>query len=253
MNRGKRIVIFSLLVLVTIGILVFLLGPGLFASVAYPLPEKYKGSIAKWTKEYCTGISDSAHLLSGLIMAESGWREGAASYAGAIGMTQFIPSTAVAVAGRLGISPFTPSDLTRDSDLSIRFGAYYICTRIKDYGGNVKLGLIAYNGGGGAVNAYLAGTPVSGTVGYADKVMRLQRAYKSIYGDWWRDPKYGGEPINPNEPFDVFPKTETSVVGSISIIDFWQGLLSNDDAPETAATEEPINIFNFWKIFIPGQ
>lgn len=254
MNRGKKIVLLSLLILVTVGMLVFLLGPGLFASVAYPLPEKYKPSIAKWTKEYCGSISDPAHLLSGLIMAESGWREGAASYAGAIGMTQFIPSTATAVAKRLGVSPFTPSDLTKDSDLSIRFGAYYICTRIKDYGGNVKLGLIAYNGGGGAVMAYQAGSPVKGTVGYANKVMTLQRAYKSIYGDWWRDPKYGGQVIDPNEPFEVLPKTETSVVGSVSIVDFWQGLLSNSDTSEEAPPEEePVTIFNFWKIFIPGQ
>ena len=254
----------SVIILLILGFLAFLLGPVLFASIAYPLPEKYRGSVAKWSAEYCGGIDQPQHLLSALIMVESGWRESAHSGAGAIGMTQFIPSTAVGVAKRLGVSPFTPSDLTRNPDMSIRFGAYYICTRIKDYGGNIKKGLIAYNGGGGAVIAFESGSPVRGTVGYAEKVMTIQKAYGNIYGEWWKSPLpdpatassvASPEPvvITPQTKFEVETKSDISVISNVPILDFWRGLLSNQVTPSAdQSTDTGGGLTNLWKVFLPS-
>lgn len=258
MSIRSKVVVGTVLVLLVIGLIVFILGPVLFASVLYPLPEKYRGSVDKWVREYCQGIDNPHHLVSALIMVESGWREGARSSAGAIGMTQFIPSTAVSVAKRLGVSPFTPSDLTRNPDLSIRFGSYYICTRIKDYGGNTQKGLIAYNGGGGAVIAFEAGNPVRGTVGYANKVEAIAGAYNDIYGAWWQNgvpppatASSGGSSssVAPTTEFNVKPK----IVGSGSIVDFWQGLLSNQDTDAAPPEEGGNALTNLWKIFVPDN
>lgn len=253
MTARSKVALYTAVVLVSIGSIVFILGPVLFASIAYPLPEKYRASIAKWNNEYCQGVA-SPNLISALIQTESNWKESARSYAGAVGMTQFIPSTARAVAQRLGVSPFTPEDLTKDFDLSIRFGSYYICTRIRDYGGNVRYGLIAYNGGGGAVLALQRGTPITSTLGYADKVLRIEKAYDTIYGQWWTTFEDG---VN-NANFELKPKTSFSLLITVPLLDFWRGLLSAP-APEITDTaeEQPDDdngaLNNIWQFFIPGN
>lgn len=231
-----KILITSLAIVFLALITVFFVGPVLFASVAYPLPEQYRSSIANATNEYCQGVDDSPNLLAALIYSESTWRPNATSHVGAVGLTQFMPATARGVAKNiLGDSNFDPNRLKTDTDLAIKFGAYYLCRRIADYGGNVGLALIAYNGGGGAVNAFRAGNPVRGTVGYRDKILAVQKAYRSIYGhDWYKSylTSANGAPVS-NEEFAVQPKADlterTYDVGA-----FWQGLLTN---PETVNNE----------------
>lgn len=248
MSARARITVGILSIIIAIGIIVLLLGPVLFASVSYPLPEKYRASVAKWTNEYCSGLTVTPNFLAALIMTESGWRENARSYAGAVGMTQFIPSTATATAKRLGVSPFTPNDLTKNPDLSIRFGAYYICTRIRDYKGDLKKGLIAYNGGGGAVLAYERGTPVKGTVGYAEKILAMWRAYDKIYGKWWENPTINGATTE----FNVQPKTDLSLLSTVSVVDFWRGLLSSP-VSEQEPTQSDDAVNDLWRVFLPGN
>ena len=254
MTARSKITMYIIIVLVFMGSIVFVLGPVLFASIAYPLPEKYQASIAKWNNEYCQGIV-SPNLISALIQTESNWKESARSYAGAVGMTQFIPSTARVVAQRLGVSPFTPDDLTNDYDLSIRFGTYYICTRISDYGGNVRYGLIAYNGGGGAVLALQRGVPITSTLGYADKILRIEKAYDTIYGQWWTTFEDG---VN-NANFELKPKTSFSLLITVPLLDFWRGLLSTpiqDETVDTATDDSSADdsaINNIWRLFIPGN
>lgn len=264
MNVRRRWYLILGLFLVVGSLLAFLLGPLLFASVLYPLPDKYRPSIAKWVPEYCSAVPDAHHLLPALIYTESTWKETARSSVGAVGMTQFMPATATAVAKRLGVSPFTPSDLSKDSDLSIRFGAYYLCTRIGDYRGDVGKALIAYNGGGGAVMAFERGYPVKGTVAYRDKILAISRVYKSSYGEWWKAPNLGigGSPTPTSEPtssgtasFNVTPKT--SFLGT-PILDFWKGLLSdpvknNTGAVETSGTNQDSSLNSFWQNLLPGN
>lgn len=252
MTVKAKVAVGSVVVLFLIALIVFLLGPVLFASIAYPLPEQYRASVAKWSKEYCGKIADSPNLVAALIMTESGWHESAHSGAGAIGMTQFMPPTAIGVAKKLGVTPFTPSDLTKNADLSIRFGSYYICTRIGDYGGNVQKGLIAYNGGGGAVIAFERDNPVRGTVGYASKVVAIQKAYTTIYGHWWENPLPASNSSGGTE-FKVVPKTDTSLITTVPILDFWQGLLSNQDTGSSDGSDTSGGLNNLWKVFLPSQ
>lgn len=245
-------------IIVAVLVIVFLLGPSLFASVLYPLPDQYRPSIAKWVPQYCPSVADAHHLLSALIYTESTWNANAQSGAGAKGLTQFISSTANAVARQLGVSPFSPNDLISNPDLAIRFGAYYFCTRLGDYGGDVFKTLISYNGGGGAVVAYEQGRPVAGTVAYANKILAISRVYKSSYGSWWENANYTSNvsASGDTQSFQVIP----SFTGFFNkpIIDFWQGLLSNPTVvtqESAAATPTPTNngnLNNFWRNLLPG-
>jgi hypothetical protein len=261
MAARSKIFLWLLGIIVAIGLIVFLLGPVLFASVLYPLPEQYRPAIAKWVPEYCQAVPDAHHLLSALIYTESTWHANARSGAGAVGLTQFIPSTANSVAKRLGVSPFTPSDLINNPEMAIRFGASYLCGRIGDYHGDVGKALIAYNGGGGAVIAFERGYPIRGTVAYRDKILSISRVYKSSYGEWWKNTNYtsagtGTGDAGTSKSFDVTPKVTNFL--NTPIMDFWKGLLSNTPATEstgTASTSSDNNgqLNNFWQNLLPGS
>jgi hypothetical protein len=182
----------------------------------------------------------------------------AQSNMGAVGLTQFIPSTANAVARRLGVSPFTPSDLTRDSDLSIRFGAYYLCQRIADYRGDVGKALIAYNGGGGAVMAFERGYPVKGTVGYRDKILAISRVYKSSYGEWWKNKDLASTVSSSSNSTEFSVTPRSSGLLNVPIIDFWKGLLSSPQQSEQSKTApssgtDTGQLNNFWQNLLPGN
>jgi hypothetical protein len=74
------------------------------------------------------------------IYAESGFNPNAYSPAGAIGIAQFIPSTAAA----LGVNPYDPVS-------SLDGAARYMASLSKQFGGDYAKGLAAYNAGSGTV------------------------------------------------------------------------------------------------------
>jgi len=213
----------------------FIIGPALFASVAYPLPQEYQEALSRESQVY--GISPN--FLAGLIFVESRWNPNAHSSAAAGGLTQFIPSTARAVAKRLGVEPFEPNDLKKNPNLAIKFGAYYISDGIKRYGGDKRKALIAYNGGGGAVVGYEKGYPFKGTLAYANKVLATETMYDQIYGEWWKRTDSSELTIKPQHPVDLLT--------TISLGDFWRNLLFNRDIPtgETETTNSP-DFSTFW-------
>jgi hypothetical protein len=233
MARRLKISFFITAIVLGLGLIIFLLGPVLFASITYPLPQEYQAPIAKWSNNY----NISPNFLAALIFTESGFNPRARSGAGAISLVQFIPSTAVGVAKRLGVSPFSPNDLIANPELAIRFAAYYVADDISRYG-SPKLALIAYQQG-----AY-----VPGTVGYADKVLRIEKAYDSIYGQWWKNLNSS----NSNSPtqFDVKPKNSLNILSSVSVLDFWKTFLSN---PTNTSSSADDTLNNFWKNLLPGS
>ena len=74
------------------------------------------------------------------INQESGFRPNALSPAGAEGIAQFMPATAV----ELGIDPWNP-------DVALTAAARYMAQKLHQYGGNYAKALSAYNAGDGAV------------------------------------------------------------------------------------------------------
>lgn len=219
MRLSAKFVAWMVVVTLGLGLLVIVIGPALFASVAYPLPREYQQAVSREAQAY----SINPNFLAGLIFVESRWNPTAHSSAAAGGLTQFIPSTARAVAKRLDVEPFEPNDLKKNPALAIKFGAYYISDAIKRYGGDERKALIAYNGGGGAVVGYERGYPFKGTLAYANKVLATETMYDRIYGEWWKRADLPDLTAKAQNPSDL--------LATISITDFWKNLLFTREIP----------------------
>jgi soluble lytic murein transglycosylase len=86
-------------------------------------------------------------LLWSVIRQESLFDPTIRSNANAVGLMQFIPSTAEQVASQLGWPPnFTSEDMARPL-VSITFGAYYLSRNYQELGNDWYAALAAYNGG----------------------------------------------------------------------------------------------------------
>lgn len=238
MRKWAKFLIRAGIVVLGLGAVIYVIGPALFASVAYPLPKQYQEALAK--EAIANNISPN--FLAGLIFVESRWDPRAKSYANAVGLTQCIPSTCRSIAKQLGIEPFEVNDVY-DGNLAIKFGAKYIGDGINRYGGDERTALVAYNGGGAAVNAWRAGFPFRGTLAYADKVLAVEKMYDKIYGKWWDRDQLPEITVKSQNPIDLITK--------VSIPDFWKNLVSVNEATttETVPVEgaDSTDSSSFWK------
>jgi soluble lytic murein transglycosylase-like protein len=117
----------------------------------------YAASIEQAAARY--GLDPS--LLYGLIEQESGFDPSATSGAGALGLTQLMPSTAAS----LGVTePLNPTQ-------SIEGGARYLSQLMHQFAGNTTDALAAYNAGPGAVEQYGGVPPYPETQQYVAKVL----------------------------------------------------------------------------------
>ncbi|MCZ6478517.1 MAG: transglycosylase SLT domain-containing protein [Gemmatimonadetes bacterium] len=85
-----------------------------------------------------------------LVQIESGFRRTAMSPAGAIGLTQIKPSTAQ------WVDPTVTHRMLFDTGTNLRIGFRYLSMLLKQYAGNERLALLAYNRGPGRVGELLA-------------------------------------------------------------------------------------------------
>jgi soluble lytic murein transglycosylase-like protein len=111
-------------------------------------------------------------ILYGLIQQESGFDPSARSSAGALGLTQLMPSTAAS----LGVvEPLDPAQ-------SIEGGARYLSQQLHQFAGNTADALAAYNAGPGAVQQYGGVPPYPETQQYVAKVLGYAAAYSQGTG-----------------------------------------------------------------------
>jgi len=94
-------------------------------------------------------------LVLAVIMAESSFRPGAQSHAGAQGLMQLMPATAEEIAGFLGMDDFKPEDVWLP-EVNISMGCFYLIRLKNIFGGDINLALAAYNAGQGNVTRWLA-------------------------------------------------------------------------------------------------
>lgn len=119
--------------------------------------------LRKHPKKY--RVSES--LLKAIAKAESNFNERDVSSSGAMGVMQLMPDTARG----LGVEdPFDPEQ-------NIMGGAKCIASKLKEYNGDVKLALAAYNAGSGTVRR-VGGIP-SQCRSYIKKVLSYQKAFET--------------------------------------------------------------------------
>ncbi|MFP2897653.1 lytic transglycosylase domain-containing protein [Corallococcus sp. 4LFB] len=152
-------------------------------------PNAFRDLIEKHTAT--AGVEPD--LLQALMREESALDPKALSWAGAMGLTQLMPSTAKGVARELKVKKFTVDSLLQP-ELNIRFGAHYLGGLIKKFKGHTPYAVGSYNAGSGAVNRWRAASPdlpldawveeipIAETRGYIKRVLRSYNTYQLLYG-----------------------------------------------------------------------
>jgi soluble lytic murein transglycosylase len=93
-------------------------------------------------------------ILHAVVRQESAFDTEAVSHAGARGLMQLMPQTALRVAHRLNIS-YSQNRLTHDPTYNLRLGQAYLANMLHDYDGSLILALAAYNAGPVRVERWL--------------------------------------------------------------------------------------------------
>jgi soluble lytic murein transglycosylase len=110
-------------------------------------------------------------LVMALIKAESGFREDAVSAAGAIGLMQLMPSTALWLKERFKLD----GDIHQAED-NIAFGLFYLRYLLNLYNGDLERALAAYYVGPARVNEF-----EKKAKSYVKKVMDYYKMYRTLY------------------------------------------------------------------------
>jgi soluble lytic murein transglycosylase len=181
----------SLLVVCGVGLITLLVVaamPDLKKAVrAFTLPLAYQDII----REQAADKHLDAALIAAVIYAETKF-DARTSPAGAEGLMQIEPQTALFLAHRSGAKTFTVADLATPA-VNIAYGSYYLRFLLDHYGQNKIEALAAYNGGEANVDRWAADAKSGGhrfalrdipfpeTRAYVQKVLSAQRDYRRTY------------------------------------------------------------------------
>jgi soluble lytic murein transglycosylase-like protein len=126
-------------------------------SIADPdAPMAWRALLAKVAADYRV----SPLLLAALVRQESGWRTGAASPKGAIGLAQLMPGTARMLAVD-----------ARDPAANLAGGARYLRLLLDRFDGDVERALAAYNAGPGRVDRARGVPAIAETRAYVSTIL----------------------------------------------------------------------------------
>ena len=93
------------------------------------------------------------------------------------------PATAAGIARKLSDSSFTVDKLY-DPATNLKYGTFHLQGLMGRYNSNVEAALVAYNGGGGAGDQYLAGNRDSvprESLNYVKRVIEVRGKYQELY------------------------------------------------------------------------
>ncbi len=113
-------------------------------------------------------------LVLAMTRQESAFDRGAVSGAGALGMMQLMPATAIRVAKILHM-PFSKSRLTNDVAYNVTLGRAYLNSLVDDFSGSYILAVAAYNAGPARVRQWMQdhGDPRRQNVDAVDWIERI--------------------------------------------------------------------------------
>ena len=182
-RRRRRIAIAVLVVAagVVAGILLGVVGTVDRAIQELTLPLRHEDIIRQQAEE--KGVD--ASLIAAVIYSESHFRD-QTSDAGARGLMQITPETALDIADRSEAQTFVLRDLA-DPQINISYGTYHLRDLLDQYAGNEIAALAAYNAGSGNVDRWggedlkLEDIRFPETRAYVEKVLDKQDEYRSEY------------------------------------------------------------------------
>lgn len=135
-----------------------------------------------------------ADLIAAVIYAESRFRSGLTSSAGAIGLMQLTPDTAADVARQSGGNQFVLEDLDTPQ-VNIAYGSWRLRHMLQRFEGNVMVAVAAYNAGPENAQKWLnqataaqhsfrvSDIPFSETKAYVQKVLEARAEYRGKYSE----------------------------------------------------------------------
>jgi peptidoglycan lytic transglycosylase len=166
---------------IVVGILVGVVGKLDQAIQELTLPLRHEDIIRQQAEE--KGID--ASLIAAVIYSESRFRD-QTSEAGARGLMQITPETAMDIARRSEAQTFVLRDLG-DPQINISYGTYHLRDLLELYGGNEVAALAAYNAGPGNVDAWggsdlkLENIRFPETRAYVEDVLDKKDEYRTQY------------------------------------------------------------------------
>lgn len=119
-----------------------------FAASGSLVPFRYRAPIDKWADT--RGLDPL--LVASVVRCESGFRNKARSQAGALGLMQLMPETAVWLAQHEGI--LLELEALQDPDLNLRLGTRYLALLLERFEGDTVAALAAYNAGPTVVSTW---------------------------------------------------------------------------------------------------
>ena len=182
-RRRRRVAIASAVVAagVIAGILLGVVGKVDQAIQELTLPLRHEDIIRQQADD--KGVD--ASLIAAVIYAESRFRDQTSS-AGARGLMQITPETALDIARRSEAQTFVLKDLG-DPQINISYGTYHLRELLELYDGNEVAALAAYNAGPGNVEAWggsdlkLENIRFPETRAYVEDVLDKQDEYRREY------------------------------------------------------------------------
>jgi len=150
--------------------------------------------IAYWDtiKKYSDANGLDPYIVAALTAQESTFVADIKSYAGAIGLMQFMPPDGREWARKVGL-PYSLA-LLSNADASIKMGTAYLADLVRRFDGQMYLALAAYNGGparthrwvderpGLSQEEFIDDIPVPETQNYVKKVLATAEDYRRLYG-----------------------------------------------------------------------
>jgi soluble lytic murein transglycosylase len=127
-------------------------------------------------------------MIAAVIYAESRFRDGQTSEAGARGLMQITPDTARVIERLSGGTTFVTSDLA-DPEINIRYGSYYLRYLLDRYDDNEVAALAAYHAGSGNVDRWGGADLTESDIGFPDtrayvgEVLDKQQDYRDQYAE----------------------------------------------------------------------
>jgi soluble lytic murein transglycosylase len=186
-RRGGLTLVLALAVVALVAVIAR--GPVEDSIREFTLPLRHEDIIRQQARD--KGLDPA--LIAAVIYAESHFRDGQTSAAGAQGLMQITPATAQMIARKSGGVAFTVDDLGTPQ-VNIAYGSWYLRYLMGRYAGNQTFALAAYNGGEGNVDRWIsaarerdedltiAAIPFSETRTYVQRVLDAERQYRRSYG-----------------------------------------------------------------------